>query len=159
MADYDFPAMTKEFEGWRPDIYYDTKGIPTIGYGFNLENAIAEAMLKGRKTITKEEAEPIFWALYNQAQQDAEQAIGSEHYNQLPQEAQGVFTDMSYNLGLDKFDDFIRMIGAAREQDWERVGEEMKDSKWWTDVGRRSKKLFEIIQSLSNRSNNAETNE
>lgn len=147
-------TQTQQFEGWRPDIYTDTMGNPTTGWGFNLNDAFVSKMIpkevrSGKRKLTEEEATPIFMALYERAKQNAQRAIGEEYYNQLPQPAQAVFTDMSYNMGLPRFSEFQNMIGAARNQDWQGVAREMQNSKWYSQVGNRSKALQKEILSLT----------
>lgn len=155
-------TQTQQFEGWRPDIYTDTTGNPTTGWGFNLNDAFVSKLIpkevrQGKRQLTQEEATPIFMALYQRAQKNAQQAIG-EQYGALPPDAQAVFTDMSYNMGGPKFSGFQNMIGAARNQDWQGVSREMQDSKWYNQVGDRSKKLQGVIQSLSGQTKVNQTN-
>jgi len=147
--------LTQEFEGWSPNIYHDTEGIPTIGYGFNLLDAMVKSLIpedvqSGKRKLTKEEADPIFRALYERAGQDAENIFG-EQFSSYPPAAQTVFTDMSYNLGANRLDDFVKMIAAAQSQDWANVSKEMEDSKWYNQVGNRSKTLQEMINLLNKR--------
>ena len=37
------------------------------------------------------------------------------------------------------------MLKACREHDWKKMAVEMEDSKWFTQVGRRSIELQEVI--------------
>ena len=39
------------------------------------------------------------------------------------------------------------MIAAVRKKDWQQAAEEMKDSNWYRQVGKRAKNLCEMMGS------------
>lgn len=132
--------MTKYFEGWRPDIYKDTTGNKTIGYGFKLSSAqkyLPKEVLNGTRELSKTEAEPIFNIMYNDARDRAVQYATPEIFSQLSPRQQNILVDMSYNLGNNLFG-FKQMQKALLQKDFSGVTREMKDSKWYEQVGRRS---------------------
>jgi lysozyme len=67
----------------------------------------------------------------------------------MPSIAQEAFVNMLFNLGRRRFMSFKNMINAAYEQDWEKVSEEMLDSRWANQVGSRARRLSSKIKSLA----------
>ena len=135
--------QTKQFEGFRGQVYQDTEGNPTIGYGFNLNDPAMRSMvpaevIAGRRTLTPQEAEQIFLVRYEQAAQDAWGYLG-ETMNTLDPQRQAILVDMAYNLGPNKLAGFKKMREAIIAGDYPRAASEMKDSDWYKQVGNRSK--------------------
>jgi len=148
----DEKAKTKQFEGFSPIIYKDTKGKKTIGYGFNIDDPymaslIPKDVLSGKRPLTKEEADRIFDKRYEIAQKDASKFIGEDKVNKLPAPVRATITDMSYNLGSSKLSEFKKFKSAIREGDTQKAAEELKNSKWYEQVGERSKEHYNTIKS------------
>ena len=59
---------------------------------------------------------------------------------------QKVIIDMRFNLGLAGLMGFKRMISALERGDYDRAGEEMKDSKWYYQVGIRGRRLVKMMK-------------
>jgi len=55
-----------------------------------------------------------------------------------------VLVDMRFNLGPGRFRHFKKMIAAVNDQDFGRAAAEMKDSRWYTQVGQRARTLVKI---------------
>lgn len=127
--------QTKRFEGWRNSPYDDAGG-KAIGYGFNLDYLDP----KYHKSITKEQAQPIFEEKYLGAIDTAERFLGEDTFNGLSQTRKNVVVDMAYNLGNGLFD-FKDFKTALINEDYDEAAKEMKDSKWYKQVGNRSKEL------------------
>ena len=138
-------VMTKEFEGFVPNVYKDTKGYDTIGYGFKLDNPLVKKLLGNRKVIDRPTADTIFNTLYENAVKDAKSFLGEEQFNTLPINKQEAIIDMSYNMGLNTLSGFKQFKKALLKGDMKTAGKEMVNSDWWRQVGRRSKALREII--------------
>ena len=141
--------MTQSFEGWKDAPYKDTKGNDTIGWGFKLDNPIVKKMLPGamvKGKLDREKAKAIFSALYQNAKNDAVKYLGNDTYSKLSEGKRNVINDMSYNLGLNKLSEFKRMKAAIIAKDYIGAAKEMKNSKWYGQVGNRSKNHFLQIQ-------------
>lgn len=145
--------MTKHFEGWRGKPYKDTKGNLTIGYGFNIADdtrrkslGIPDDIIQGKREWTEKEALPIFDKLYEQARNDAVSYVGQETFNKLNEGQQNVITDMAYNMGLTKLNEFIKMKEAMLSGDYKTAGKELKDSNYYKQTGRRAKNNYLQIQ-------------
>lgn len=123
-------------EGLRLRPYRCTAGKLTIGYGRNLDDL----------GISETEAESL---LIN----DVDRVIG--HLMLLPQyqmlgydqARQAVLVDMVFNLGLTRFLGFKAMLAALELGDFDRAADEMLDSKWARQVGKRATNLAEVMRS------------
>jgi lysozyme len=60
---------------------------------------------------------------------------------------QRVLVDMMFNLGKPKFVGFKKMIAAVMEKNFEKAADEMKNSKWYKQVGERGKTLESMMRS------------
>lgn len=63
----------------------------------------------------------------------------------LPEAVQLVLVDMRFNLGPGRFRQFKEMIAAVKDQEFGRAGAEMKDSRWYNQVGQRSHTLVKMM--------------
>lgn len=117
----------KDAESFESHPYHDTVGVLTIGYGRNLE-----------KGISREEGE---FLLSNDVAEAIEDAESLSYFADLDPVRQIVVVDMIFNLGLTKFLRFKKLNAALHIKDYTLAAHEMVDSKWYTQVGRRSKKL------------------
>lgn len=125
-------SMTKDYEGFSEMPYLDTKKVPTVGYGFNIPaNNLPNARM------SREEADNMFVPIYLRAY-DKAKAFAGESFDNLTDKQQMILTDMSYNLG-DKLFGFKNMRKSLLNYDNEGVIREMKNSDWYSQVGRRSK--------------------
>jgi lysozyme len=117
----------KEYEGFSSLAYECTAGYTTIGYGRNIE----------QKGITKEEAEHL---LINDIKQYYKELRGIiNKFDELPEKAQLVLVDMTYNLGLSKLLNFENMLDAIDAHDWEKAAIELLDSRYASQVKRRAR--------------------
>ena len=140
-------ARTKRFEGWNNgEIYTDTKGHKTVGYGFKLsdkftQDNLPKDVLSGKRALTKAEAEPIFLKRYAMAQDNAIKYIGKSTFNDLTPLRQEILTDMAYNLGLTKLKGFEDMHKALLKRDYKTAALEMIDSNWYGQTKSRAREL------------------
>jgi lysozyme len=55
---------------------------------------------------------------------------------------QEVLVNMAYNLGKTRLSGFVKMIEAAETLNYFDMAQQMKDSKWFRQVGQRSMRLY-----------------
>ena len=116
-------------EGCRKKPYVDTAGVMTVGYGRNLQDT----------GIRQDEAEYLLW---NDLRFAWDGLIRAYPWVQALNDArQEVLINMAVNLGLTRLGQFKKMLNALRASDWERAADEMLDSKWATQVGKRAERL------------------
>jgi len=130
----------KRHEGFEEKIYLDSKGIPTCGWG--------HALLVGTKVplevceifLRQDLANAVsdFYKLRRLVEADVIKGINEVRRR--------VITEMLFNMGLPRVLGFVKMWEAIRVKDWDRAAEEMLDSKWHKDVGKRAETLAETFK-------------
>ena len=127
-------SYTKTEEGFRGKVYKDSKGIKTVGYGFNTQDAYVKSLLpkdvlSGKRELTKEESEPIFKHLYSKAQLDAK-ILSGNGWSKMNDKQKQVVTDMVYNMGRSKVMGFKNMRSALQRGDFAKASKEILDSDY-----------------------------
>lgn len=139
--------LISQNEGRIPHVYPDSKGIPTIGVGFNLERSDARQLVEdleldfeqvksGEVELNQDQIDILLDHDIDQAMADAR--IIFANFDELDGNRQGVLVDMSFNLGRTRLQGFLRMIGAVERGDFEAAVAEMIDSAWHRQVGQRA---------------------
>lgn len=129
----------KIFEGYSAKPYICPAGRLTIGYGYNFEErgfkteVLKEILDEG---FSEELAEKLLLSDVQDCIRAAENVFG--FYRELNAPRRAVVTDMIYQMGLEGFKKFKRMIAAIQKGDFAKAADEMKDSKWYVQSGRRS---------------------
>ncbi len=129
----DVQQWIKRCEGLCLDIYNDTNGNPTIGWGRNL-----------RKGISLDEAELMFQNDFKETLKELEPC---EWYHSLPYGVKTAIINMNFNLGINKLLGFKRMIAALTEKNYTVAAKEALDSLWARQVGQRAKDVAVMIRS------------
>jgi GH24 family phage-related lysozyme (muramidase) len=127
------PELTKFFEGYSKEVYLDSKGYPTHGYGFLLE-------LRSYKTV-KEYHDAKFEKEYTETEKEYE-TLGLD----LDPVRRACVIDLLYNMTLDKVLKFHDTLAALRMRDWQCAARCLECSKWFKDVGRRGPMICNLIR-------------
>ena len=145
------PTLRKEIEddlrrheGVVNEIYVCTEGFKTLGVGHLLKKGDVEYDLPIGTQISEEVVERYFKDDLNQAIKDTERLV-DDLYNH-PDNVVRVLVNMMFNLGITKFAKFKKMLAAVNNQDYATAGDEMRDSKWYGQVGRRSIELVRLME-------------
>ena len=141
-------AWIAHWEGRKNKTYIDSKGHPTVGVGFNLDANGAQAAIEalgldydqvraGTQTLTDDQIDTLLEQTVNRAAADAPNAVST--FANVPGDKQIVIVDMILNLGLAGFSKFVQAIKAINQQDWLTASQQMQQSAWFNQVGRRAK--------------------
>lgn len=125
-------------EGFRGEPYVDTTGNATIGIGCRLPLTRREAEVLARMRMDR-----IYASLMTH--------LGNGlkvRWDRLPGPLRRELLIAAFNLGADGLAGFVRMWGAIRVQDWKLAADEVKDSRWYTQVPERAERLRECLRSL-----------
>lgn len=145
-------ALISKNEGNSKVVYKDTRGIKTIGIGFNLERKDAKKILESiganyskimsGGTLTEEQVNKLFDISLNEATTGVKRLC--KKFESYPDAAKMVIIEMAFNLGetgLSRFKNFLKYMD---EKNWSAAADELlykdptKDNKtlslWWKQV-------------------------
>jgi len=135
-------------EGVIYEIYLDHLGYPTFGIGHLITSKDEEFGKPVGTPVSKERVQEAF-------EQDLRASIRECHalfeegvFKGLPAEAQEILVNMMFNLGRPRLSRFVRFRAALEERDWLKASEEMKDSRWYHQVGNRSIRLVNRMRNI-----------
>lgn len=139
----DTMSYVKGNEGYRSEIYDDTKGLKTIGYGFNLKDKTTAKLLpadvlSGKRKITQDEAEEVFTKRFAIAIDDAISFVGKEYFDKLSNSQKKGLIDMSYNMGAKSLNGFDELRKALQSGDKLKAKYEVLHSQYRKDVPARA---------------------
>ena len=140
MSKFINPDLIKQItkhEGVRRKIYWDScvPPIPTIGIGHNLNiplhmDVVEFMFMYDLQVRIKQIKSRHPWILEARA---------------MSQVRRNAFIGMVFNLGINRFGKFKRMIAAAKVKDWQAAHDEALDSLWAKQVKGRAKTLAKKI--------------
>lgn len=126
--------MLVKHEGIKLKVYADSEGVLTIGCGRNLEDVGVtrdEAMLMLDNDIKRVLCDcwhEFIW------------------FADLTEDRQNVVASMVFNLGLEGFKKFKKMIAAIEKEDWTEAACQMIDSTWAAQVKTRAVELAVMMK-------------
>lgn len=129
----DIRALLIRHEGLRLKPYRDTVGKLTIGVGHNLDD----------NGITQDIAYRILDDDIANAERDLD--MREPWWRSLDPVRRMVFVDMCFNLGINRFCAFAKMLQAAQVGDWGGAAREMHNSVWAKQVGSRAVTLANMM--------------
>ena len=127
-------------------MYRDSLGYLTVGVGHLIRSSDPPDIrdLKLGDVITDKEVQRLYDKDVTIAINDCYQLFSSFGY--LPLEVQRILANMSFNLGYNHLAKFKNLIAAVNRRDWCRAATQMKNSKWYSQVGNRGKRLVRRMQ-------------
>lgn len=131
-----FKAHLEWAEGRRSKPYKDSANPPrlTIGVGRNLDD-------KGLREVE------IDFLLANDMEDAISDAAQLPYWGSLNDARQLCIADMLFNLGAVRFAKFARLNAALIAGDYETAADEMEQSVWYDQVGRRAVRLVKAMRS------------
>ena len=130
-------SMIKHHEGKRLEVYKDTVGKDTIGYGHLVKPG--EDFSKG---ITDQQADEMFDKDFEHHVKGARTTPG---YNLADQRRKQAMVDLAYNMGPNWHKTWPKFSAAAKSGDWKTAAKELQNSKWYKQVGNRGNTIVNMI--------------
>ena len=137
--------MACDFEGFEAEEYICPAGYPTIGHGRNLDVYPLE---DHEPVPMTEEHSRLFTA---SLLKDVRLSL-MVYYPWLVEQPPAVrilLTDMAFNIGGNGLSKFKKMLAALKAKDYKAAAYELKDSKYYTQTGRRARAHFRTLLWLS----------
>ena len=139
-------AEIKRHEGEVLKIYEDSLGYKTLGIGHLCQPEDPEYAWEVGTKVSQEVVDMYYEQDFKKHYQETVHVYGSyEDFQNLPEPIQRVLVNMCFNLGGTRFSKFKNMLKACKEHNWEQMAAEMENSRWYSQVGRRSQELQRMV--------------
>jgi len=134
-------------EGCKYSVYLDHLNLPTLGIG----HLILESDPEYGEPVGTEVSEERVRRAFNLdvAVTIDECKVLYDDFDDLPEEVQLVICNMMFNMGRPRLSKFKGMKAGCDARDWEKMADEMVDSRWHDQVPNRAKRLVKRIRDLA----------
>ena len=134
-------------EGVKYEIYNDHLGYPTFGIGHLVVESDEEHGKPVGTPISEERVNAVFDKDVAVMVDEARKIF--PNLDSLPEEAQQVIVNMTFNMGRPRLSQFKKFIAGVNAGDWDKAAVEMMDSRWAKQVGARAERLRDRIKALA----------
>ncbi len=134
-------------EGVKYEIYNDHLGYPTFGIGHLVVESDEEHGKPVGTPITEDRVNTVFDKDVAVMVDEAKKIFPD--LDTLPEEAQQVIVNMTFNMGRPRLSQFKKFIAGVNAGDWNKAAVEMMDSRWAKQVGARAERLRDRIKALA----------
>ena len=131
-------------EGYVTEIYLCSEGYPTFGIGHMVTEQDMEYTWPVGTPVEDERILQVFHDDCLIAVKDAEDVVDDLYSH--PDDVIRVLVNMAFNIGRPRLSKFKKMLAAVNEGKYVRASQEMIDSKWFYQVGRRSVELTGMMR-------------
>jgi len=131
-------------EGIVYEIYKDHLGYPTFGIGHLVLESDPEFGQDVGVPVSEERCLEVF-------DHDLEVTVNEckvlfSDFDEKLDEVQEILINMMFNMGRTRLSKFKKFIGALNEENYNEAANQMMDSKWYNQVGKRSERLVERMR-------------
>jgi lysozyme len=140
-------AMLRRHEGLRLTPYYCSKNHKTVGYGWNLDNALPSdiaSYLRIHGSITEPMAERLLNISITTATDDCRAIFPG--FDDFTEARRFALIDFVFNVGAGTAVTFRKMRAAIEAGNWGRAADEMIDSDWFSQVGVRGPEIVGMVR-------------
>ena len=142
--------LLEYYEGYERKIYSDSVGIETVGIGRNLEVYPFDPEEQEQYDLLSyySHLDATAWAYSKLKQCRQDVVVHNPWLVESPKEIRLIVVDMTFNLGLKGILGFKNMLKAMKAGDYDEAAAQLKDSKYYRQVGRRSQDHYNTIIGL-----------
>jgi lysozyme len=133
-------------EGVKYEIYKDHLGYDTFGIGHLIVKEDEEFGKPVGTKVSEDRVNAVFTR--DVLKMISEAKILFPKFDTLPEEAQQVITNMIFNMGRPRLSNFKKFISFINESKWVEASNEMLNSTWAKQVGKRAQRLSDKIKSI-----------
>ena len=137
-------------------VYQDTRGIDTVGIGFNMQTPNAKRVWKkagidadfdsvrsGEAALSQEEAYRLAQTSYRIALSDIRDLV--PNFDDLTPARQEALADMSYQMGKPRLSKFKNTLGAIKRGDYVVAAREVLKSDYAKQTPARARRIAKAI--------------
>ena len=133
-------------EGCKYVIYLDHLNLPTHGIGHLILESDPEHGQPVGTPVSKARVAECFENDLKSVQKDCYRLY--DDFDDLPETVQEIIANMLFNMGLGRMKAFQGMKRNVDARQWDKAADEMVDSRWYNQVGERSKRLVERMRNV-----------
>jgi lysozyme len=139
-----YECQLKIHEGVKYVSYIDSVGLPTAGIGHLLRTneissyPVPTPVAESRVTTWFQQDAPISIA-------GAHRLLGTDVWAELTDIRKRACADLCYNMGEPRLAKFKKFLAAMRASDYNSAGISLRNTKWFTQVGRRGPNIISMI--------------
>ena len=137
-----------EDEGCKYEIYLDHLGLPTFGIGHLITKNDPEYGKDVGTVIEQSRVQSAFNLDITVTIEDCHRLY--KDFDDLPEEAQLIIANMMFNLGYPRLSKFKGMKAGVDARSWSSAADEMVDSRWYTQVPNRARRLVDRMRQIEN---------
>ena len=137
-----------EDEGCKYEIYLDHLGLPTMGIGHLITKDDPEYGLGVGTVVEQNRVQSAFNLDITVTLEDCQRLY--KDFNDLPEEVQLIIANMMFNLGYPRLSKFKGMKAGVDARSWSSAADEMVDSRWYTQVPNRARRLVDRMRACDN---------
>ena len=135
-------------EGCEFKLYLDHLALKTFGIGHLVTEDDPEHKMAIGEPVSKDRVHQAFNLDILVTLEDCRRLY--DDFDELPEECQHIVANMCFNLGYPRLSRFVGMKAGVDARNWHKAADEMVDSKWYTQVPNRAKRLVERMRDLAN---------
>ena len=134
-------------EGLSLEIYLDSEGYRTFGYGSLVKSDMPEY---GYPVGTRISEERCLQALWDEFVFDVMPDLKTVYpdYQNMPKEAVQVALNLLYQLGRGRYLGFVKHIAAMKRGDWNTAAHELRDSKLYRQAKKRTERRAKRLEKI-----------
>ena len=136
-----------EDEGCKYEVYLDHLGLPTFGIGALVKQGDPEYGKPVGTPVDEERVRQRFNLDIAVTIEDCK--ILFDGFDEYPEDCQKILANMMFNMGRPRLSKFVGMKSAIYAKDWNRAADEMVDSRWYTQVPNRARRLVTRMRALA----------
>ena len=137
-----------EDEGCKYEIYLDHLGLPTFGIGHLITKNDPEYGKDVGTVIEQSRVQSAFNLDIAVTIEDCHRLY--KDFTDLPEEVQLIIANMMFNLGYPRLSKFKGMKAGVDARSWSSAADEMVDSRWYTLVPHRARRLGDRMRQIEN---------
>ena len=139
-----YECQLKKHEGVKYNSYLDSRGLPTAGIGHLLRsNEISQYPVP--TPVSSSQVDAWFQQDATTSIAGAQALLGNDTWDNLSDVRKRACADLCYNLGQARLSKFVGFLSAMKSGDYNTAGDSLRNSKWFTQVGRRGPEIITMI--------------
>jgi len=133
-------------EGCVYSVYLDHLNLPTVGIG----HLVTEWDEEYEKPVGTEVSEDRVNELFDKDVQVTidECKVLFDDFDELPEEGQQIIANLMFNMGRPRLSKFVKFREAVKNRDWVEAGNQLKDSRYYTQVTTRADRLIKRLEAI-----------